>query len=300
MNASEGFVAVLFADVADSVHLYDIFGDARAKLAVDECLAAMRFVVDQYGGQVVKTIGDELMCVLPDADKACLTGNDMQLRTLALPALEGHQRAIRVGFHAGLVIRENGDVFGDTVNLAARMTRLAKAGQIITTRVTAELLSPVLRGAIRRVAAVSIKGKDEHVDVVEVVWQAGDEMTLVASTSPMLARPMRLDLACGDTRVVMDASVSRVVMGRDASCHLVVQDLKASRQHACIELRQGKFFLMDQSTNGTFVWFDDQSRVVLRREEMMLQRSGWIAFGSAVDDIRNIVVSDVVRFCLDS
>lgn len=300
MNPSDDFVAVLFADVADSMHLYDIFGDARAKRAVDDCLDAVRVVVDQYGGQVVKTIGDELMCVLPDADKACLAGGDMQLRTRALPPLDGHQRAIRVGFHAGLVIRENGDVFGDTVNLAARMTRVAKAGQIITTRVTAELLSPILRGAIRRVAAVSIKGKDEHVDVVEVVWQAGDEMTLVASTSPMLSRPMRLDLTCGDTRVVMDASVSRVVIGRDANCHLVVQDLKASRQHACIELRQGKFFLLDQSTNGTFVWFDDQARVVLRREEMMLQRSGWIAFGSAVDETPNADVRDVVRFCLDN
>ncbi|MES2582846.1 MAG: adenylate/guanylate cyclase domain-containing protein, partial [Pseudomonadota bacterium] len=61
-------LAVLFADVVGSTKLYDTLGDATAKQMIDECLAVLRAVVLQYGGRVIKTIGDEIMCVLPSAD----------------------------------------------------------------------------------------------------------------------------------------------------------------------------------------------------------------------------------------
>ena len=118
-------MAVLFADIAGSTRLYDTLGDIQAKFMVDECIALMRGIVAQYGGRVVKTIGDEVMCVLPDADSGCLAATDMQLKIMALPPVSNVKRAIRAGFHAGPVIEENNDVFGDTVNLAARMAGLA-------------------------------------------------------------------------------------------------------------------------------------------------------------------------------
>ncbi len=54
-------LAVLFADVVGSTKLYDTFGDAAAKQMIDECLAVLQSVVLQYGGRVIKTIGDEIM-----------------------------------------------------------------------------------------------------------------------------------------------------------------------------------------------------------------------------------------------
>ena len=117
---------VLFADVAGSTKLYDALGDTQAKAMVDECIGIMRAVVAQYGGRVIKTIGDEVMCVLPHADTGVLAGTDMQTRVAALPIVSDVKRAIRVGFPFGPVIEENNDVFGDTVNLAARMAGLDK------------------------------------------------------------------------------------------------------------------------------------------------------------------------------
>src|SRR4051812_27083787 len=117
----ETTMAVLFADVAGSTKLYDTLGDSLAKKMVDECIGLMREIVARHGGRVVKTIGDEVMCVLPDADSGCLAATDMQIRIMELPAVNNVKRAIRAGFHAGPVIEENLDVFGDTVNLASRM-----------------------------------------------------------------------------------------------------------------------------------------------------------------------------------
>ena len=61
---------------------------------------------------------------LRDAGRRCID---------ALPPVSGVSLAIRVGLHWGPALEENGDVFGDTVNIAARMVALAKAGQILTT-----------------------------------------------------------------------------------------------------------------------------------------------------------------------
>ena len=276
-------LAVLFADIAGSTKLYDTLGDTQAKKMVDECIAVMRGVVAQYGGRVIKTIGDEVMCVLPNADAGCLAVTDMQLKISALPAVSGVKRAIRAGFHAGPVIEENGDVFGDSVNLAARMAGLAKAMQIITTQATVDQLSPMLRASTRPIAALAVKGKGDDVAVCEVIWQGGEELTTMAAPSAIASvRQISLRLQLGTTVLLLDQARAGIVLGRDAACEMVVADRMASRQHARIERRGDKFFLIDQSSNGTYVAFAGAEEVALRREETMLRGSGRIAFGRSV------------------
>jgi class 3 adenylate cyclase len=277
-----GALGVLFADVAGSTRLYDTLGDVLAKKLVDECIALMRGVVAQYGGRVIKTIGDEVMCVLPNADSACLAAMDMQLKIMALPAVSDVKRAIRVGFHVGPVIQENNDVFGDTVNLAARMVGLAKATQIMTTQDSVDHLPRLLKNSTRKIAALAIKGKGDDVAVCEVIWQASDELTMATPSIMPAEKTSRLQLRCGSDEWIVDQSNPLVLIGRDASCQIVVADRMASRQHARIERRQDKFFLVDESTNGTFVSGVGESEVVLRRESLMLHGQGRIALGHSV------------------
>lgn len=277
-------MALLFADIAGSTALYDTLGDTQAKKMVDECITLMRAVVSQYGGRVVKTIGDEVMCVLPDADSGCLAAMDMQLKIMALPAVSQVKRAIRAGFHFGPVLEENNDVFGDTVNLAARMVGLAKPTQIITTRATVEQLSPMLRSSSRRIAALAVKGKSDDVEVCEIIWQAGEELTMATPSLIKPPKPTRLHLRYGNAEQVLEQANAGVVLGRDAACDIAVADRMASRQHARIERRQGKFFLIDKSTNGTFVAFAGEAEITLRREEVMLRGQGRMAFGRSVSE----------------
>ena len=277
-------MAVLFADIAGSTKLYDTLGDTQAKTMVDECIALMRGIVAQYGGRVIKTIGDEVMCVLPDADSGCLAATDMQIKITELPAVSNVKRAIRVGFHAGPVIEENNDVFGDTVNLAARMAGVAKAMQIITTRATVELLSPMLRKSSRSIASLSVKGKGDDVEVCEIIWQGEDELTTMAPNSAAASSLATLRLQYGPTELVLDRSNASIVLGRDAGCQVAIADRMASRHHARIERRRDKYFLIDQSTNGTYVVFAGEAEIALRREEVMLRGTGRIAFGRSVSE----------------
>jgi class 3 adenylate cyclase len=192
-------MSVLFADISGSTRLYDTLGDTQAKKLVDECIGIMRDIVARYKGRVIKTIGDEVMCVLPDADSGHLAAADMQLRISSLEIVGNVRRAIRVGFHCGPVIEENNDVFGDTVNMAARMAGLAKGMQIITTRATVDKLSAPLRSSTRGIAALSVKGKGDDVDVCEVIWQATDDLTM-ATASIAAVKPVKLQLRHGARR----------------------------------------------------------------------------------------------------
>ena len=288
-------MAVLFADIAGSTKLYDTLGDAQAKTLIDECLGIMRGVVARYAGRVIKTIGDEVMCVLPDADSGHLAAADMQLKVAALPAVSNVKRAIRVGFHVGPVIEESSDVFGDTVNMAARMAGFAKGMQIITTLATVERLSPALRSSTRQIAALSVKGKGDDIEVCEVIWQAGEDLTMAtASITPALTQT-KLHLTHGASELVLEQANATVLLGRDAGCQIVLADRKASRVHARIERRRDKFFLVDQSSNGTFVTFAGEAEITLRREEVMLRGQGRIAFGHSTGESSGETVEFTVR-----
>jgi class 3 adenylate cyclase len=285
--------AVLFADVVGSTRLYETFGDDQAKRMIDECLDALRGVIQHYGGRVIKTIGDEIMCVLPSADSGCLAATDMHHKIMAMPMVSMVKRSIRIGFHFGPVIEENNDVFGDTVNLAARMAGLAKGMQIITTGATVASLSPMLKLSTRPIAALAIKGKGDEVDVCEVIWQGGEELTMSTASIAFTTKAVTLQLKHGSQTWELD--YEGIVLGRDAQCNVVISDRNASRQHARIERRRDKFFLIDQSTNGTFVVFANESEVVLRREELMLRSSGRIGFGHSVDLPDTETVSFIVK-----
>lgn len=275
-------LAVLFADIVGSTRLYDTLGDVQAKKMVDECIALMRKIIGQYGGRVIKTIGDEVMCTLPEADSACLAACDLQQKIAALPAVSSIKRTIRVGMHVGSVLQERGDVFGDTVNLAARMAGFAKAGQIITTRVTVQSLSPLLQKNTRRIAALAVKGKGDDVEVCEIIWQSGEELTMATPSIITPPAHARLELRYRGGVLNFEQANASLFLGRDPSCQVRVSDNMASRQHARIERRQNKFFLIDQSTNGTYVLPAGEPEFALRREEVMLRGNGQIGLGHSV------------------
>ena len=277
-------LTILFADVSGSTKLFETRGDEAARRIVSAVLGALGEIVKRHGGRVIKTIGDELMCVFPDAERGFLAATDMQTLVNALLVTKGVKRMIRVGFHSGPVIEEKGDVFGDTVNVAARMAGVAKGMQIMTTRTTVDALPPALRASTRQIASLAVKGKADDLAVCEVLWQESDDLTMAAGASTVAEIRFELVLRHGAKELVLGAERSAAMIGRDAGCDLVIAEPKASRQHARIERRRDKFFLTDQSTNGTYVTFTGEAEIVLRREEAMLRRSGRIVFGHSATE----------------
>jgi adenylate cyclase len=289
-------VCVLFADVAGSTRLYERLGDAEALHAVDRCLKRMVRVAEGYGGRVIKTIGDEILTVFGLADSAFQAACEMQQRVDDLPPASGIKLAIRVGFHRGPVIEENNDVFGDSVNVASRLTDLAKAGQIITSHETIEALSAPLRGSVRELAQVSVKGKESDTRVFEVMWQGSADMTMLGP-SPVV-RPLphtRLKVRHQNVSILIDNQRSQLTLGRELGNDIVIADRRSSRTHARIDRRRDKFVLVDVSSNGTYVTFDGELEVALKREEIVLRGRGRICFGRSYADDAETVEFELIE-----
>jgi len=279
MSSQQKSLCVLFADVSGSTRLYEKLGDAEALRAVERCLNRMRRVIDGHGGKVIKTIGDEVMTTFPSADEGIQAACEMQHRITDLPPVSGVKLAIRVGFHFGPAIEENDDVFGDTVNTAARMVGLAQAGQVITTIETLSSLTLSVAPAVREIDALTVKGKVEDVSVCEVLWQDGADLTMKAvSPAPQFVLA-RLFISYRDMEVTLDSIRGLLTLGRDIGNEVVIRDQRASRNHARIERRRDRFVLIDQSTNGTFLRIEGESEVILKREEITLRGNGTIGFG---------------------
>ena len=274
---------VIFADVSGSTRLYEKLGDKEALHAVERCINRMTRATEQFHGRVIKTIGDEVMSVFDSAEEGMEAACSMQQRVDDLPPVSGIKLAIRVGFHFGPAIEDAKDVFGDTVNMAARMAGLAKAGQIITTGETVGLLPTLLQQSTREIDALSIKGKAEDVRVCEVLWQESDDLTMKSGSVAPAAAAARMIVRHGGEEQVLDAGHSVFFLGRDAASDVIINDRRASRSHARIERRRDKFVLIDQSTNGTYVTFAGEVEFALKREEVILRSKGHISFGHAYD-----------------
>src|SRR3989475_12244490 len=123
-------LAVLFADITGSTRLYEKLGNARALECVGLCLNIMREPTLGCGGRVVQTIGDEVLCVFPTASAATQAAAEMQSRLEMQEPVSGQRLQIHIGLQFGPVLEEGQDVFGDCVNVAARMVKMAKPPRI--------------------------------------------------------------------------------------------------------------------------------------------------------------------------
>jgi adenylate cyclase len=277
---SERLATVLFADVSGSTRLYETAGDATALEAISGCLAAAREATESSGGRVVKTIGDELMGLFPGPDAAASAAAEIQAKIDTLPEVAGTKLGIRIGFHHGPVLQRDDDVFGDTVNIAARLVAQAKKGEIILSSETASQLGPVFRGMVRDLHAITVKGKAEEVGLAELMWKRDVDATVYARGRPkprILKGALRLRYR--DREVVRRRDGDSVAIGRDTGNGLVVDDDMASRQHCTIERRHDLFVLKDHSTNGSYVTVEGDAELLVRRSEVTLRKHGWIAFG---------------------
>jgi adenylate cyclase len=284
--------AVLFADVSGSTKLYETAGDAVAHAAIEKCVNLMREKTVQATGRVIKTIGDEVMSAFPTADAAADAAIEMQSGIAELPAVGTTKIGIRIGFNFGPIVERDGDIFGDAVNLAARLSHVATKDQIITAKDTVMRMSPMLKSSTRAITTIQVKGKAEEIQVYELIWQQSADMTTLASTKSIFKpKKTQLRLKVQGSEVILSQEKPAVALGRDATADVVIRERMASRAHGKIERRLDKFILTDHSANGTYVTVEGDREIVLRREEFTLRGHGWIAFGQP-----RATSTDVIEF----
>lgn len=282
MDSAQQNLAILFADISGSTALYDKLGNEVALQLVTRTLSILTRVALEHHGKLIKTIGDEVMCSFADAVTAVDAACTMQREVEALRPGGEHPIYIRIGLHCGDVLLERNDAFGDTVNLAARITAITRARQILTSQAVVSRLPEPLRKRTRAVMRTEFRGKTESFEVFQVLWEQEDTTSTRIGTQafrkPVLLRH-ELMLRHGTQVITLGEQRRSAVLGRAEDCDMVIPDSLASRQHARIEYNFGKFLLTDHSVNGTFVRFSDNQIIDLSQQQIVLHGAGAISLG---------------------
>ncbi len=278
-------VAILFADVVGSTQLYDKFGDTKASETVAHCLEVMKDATHQFDGTVIKTIGDEVMSTFQTADDAMSAAAQMQARiTTDEEQARDEDRipvSIRIGCHFGPIVQEQNDIFGAAVHTANRMTSQAKAKQIVISGATVEQMGPDWAAQTRQIDIATVRGRIDEVALYELLWQPDEATSMVPRIEwrSDTRNSGKLVLSFRETTVEISDEKMNVNMGRADDNDVVVKGNLISRIHARVEKRRGKFMLIDQSTNGTFLQNVEGEETFVRRDSTELVGEGTIGLG---------------------
>ena len=291
MNRNSEKIVVLIADIAESTHLYDRMGDITATSMIKKCLSLIQEIAQQQMGDVINTTGDRANCIFWDATSAVLAAKGMN------EAIENHiindtddgmPINLHIGIHSGPVQNEGNEIFGDTVNMVVRVTKIAKPRQILITEQVFNDLEATLKPSAQLTTTITVKGNSSPLNLYEFIWEDYD--TTVAIDRDKLSglktvQNRCLELTVQNQTYEITCHVPRLKLGRQSQNDLVIRDKSVSRFHALIELKNDKFVLNDQSTNGTFVNPQEGKPYCVKQTEAYLEGTGvlWLGEDSGLD-----------------
>ncbi len=174
-------VTIMFTDIKGSTAYFETRGDINGLSMVFRHNELLFPIIKHHQGTVIKTIGDSIMASFPDALHGVKAAIEMQQTLFSHNAKHQvqDQIQIRIGLNGGRGIVENRDIFGDVVNLAARIESLAEPGQILISQTVYEAVKQADDIICRYFDSTKVKGKEESVEVYHVIW--GEEEVVSGS-----------------------------------------------------------------------------------------------------------------------
>lgn len=289
MSKAKLQLAILYADVSGSTRIYEAHGDAVARTNIDKCLGILSKVTAESGGQVAKTIGDEIMCSFPNPLTAALAAREMH-QALQDANEEGlfsiGPMHVKIGWHYGDVAHRGQEMIGEAPVTAQRIIKLAKPDEILTSEQSLDALPRELKQNARLIDSIESRGNKGMLNVYTLPWGEEEDVTRTGELAAAYSEASRyralvLEYPGGELR--LDSDNRHCSVGRGTENDICVLGNFTSRHHAEITFRHGLFHLKDYSTNGTALVFADGRSARLHREEAVLLDKGVICFGGLPD-----------------
>lgn len=168
-----GFRTIMFTDLKDSTLMTTLYGDAKALHLLHVHNALTRNSLKAHEGREVKHTGDGIMASFSAASDAVACAVAIQRAFSAYNSEHADAPLyVRIGLSAGEPIEEHGDLFGKTVQLAARLCALAEPGRILVDGVVYDQATDK-RLPFSDLGEVTPKGFDHPIRLYEVQWTPG-------------------------------------------------------------------------------------------------------------------------------
>ena len=310
---------MVFIDLTGSTAAFDALGNALVADAISQVTHWIGRVCEAHEGRTVKFLGDGVLAQFARSSQAVEACIFMQQshseRVLKWP--EPLRMRLKIGLASGAVVHRDGDVYGDPVNLAARLSDMAGAngiwadeGVIAALRQDREALpkdtdaprSAMETARYRSLGIIRIRGLTEARSIFQIEWNE-DVSTDLMTVRGMLPDNLSNDnhdgtgtgiaLAWLGTSRFFAARDLPILIGRVPDSGFVVKDQRVSRSHARLESINGAFILTDLSSFGTWVRFSENpaAEVQLRRNQCVLHSTGEISLGVPFEDFSAPVVA---------
>lgn len=271
--------AVLLADISGSTPLYEKVGDAAAQRAVGEELRRLRSTIEDQGGVYIREKGDDVLGYFDDPALAFRTVQALIAGRSSSPL------SVHAGLHFGPVLLVDDDLFGETVNLTARLSALANADEALLSRAMVERLSAFDAASLLPIDKIWLKGVRAPLDLYSFT---GDDTamrtamvppssTAAAGSASPEASAMAVLVLIIDERIRRCREAASLTLGRSEQCDIVLSRPWISRRHARLFVRGGKAVIEDRSASGTYVAMSGADDILLRRETLVLSGEGTIS-----------------------
>lgn len=202
-------IGILFTDIVGSTNYFEVKGDIAGLALLKRHNELLFPLVDAHHGRVIKTVGDAIMATFELPADAVSCAAAMQL---ALAAANSEPDAppihIRIGGHCGRVMLDGDDVFGDTVNTAARVVHAASGDEVLISRALFEQLPADSGYQTASRGEVPLKGKSEPLAVVVLDWRHAPAVARAAAPAPTTT-PAALPAAPPTEIFVLEIGVGR-------------------------------------------------------------------------------------------
>jgi class 3 adenylate cyclase len=161
--------AIMFTDIVGSTSMTERLGDARSVEMVRAHDALVRRALKDTNGRVVKHTGDGIMASFDDAAASVQCARAIQQAFEAFNLASKEKLQVRIGIDVGEPIADSDDLFGATVQLAARLCQLAEPDAILVSSAVQDRIED--RSQIASVGPRHLKGFPSSVDVYRVEWR---------------------------------------------------------------------------------------------------------------------------------
>lgn len=204
-------LTIMFTDVVGSTAYFDRYGDTAGIAFLHRHSEAAQQIVPSHGGRIIKMIGDSVMAEFPSPGDAAAAAVELQ-QTIhqlnqSLPARD--RLYLRIGINSGTGFRHDQDVYGDAVNVAARIVKRCSAAQILVSK-TVQAAVPTSAFAIRSIGHADFHGKAETAELFEIIWT--DTSTYKEMRTALTAAVERGDLTVNDSPPIVPPTPSETII----------------------------------------------------------------------------------------
>jgi class 3 adenylate cyclase len=247
-------LALAFSDIVDSTAYFARFGDEAGGALQQRHVDLVRRALDAHGGRIVDTAGDGALVAAASVDACVAALVELEELVAAHNASRAgeHQLRLRCGVHWGPVLTDGTLVTGDAVNLCARVTGSAAAGEIRMTRAAADRLAPRLRARCEPLPATRLRGVARPVELLLLRWREPSRVPTavrVDETGQRFALPDRPTISVGRLREHAGGAANDIVLELADREQL----LKISRWHLELRRESDGLFLHPVSEQSTEV-----------------------------------------------